>query len=76
MQNEDHVKMTLTDIRIPFWRLVMVLVKVALASIPAAFILTFIYMFISMLAIGILGSLGMGLDVWSNLWEHAGPRMH
>lgn len=34
----------LTDIQIPFWDLVMLLVRIALAAIPAAIIVGFVWM--------------------------------
>jgi predicted ABC-type sugar transport system permease subunit len=35
--------MEITDIKIPFWRLVLIFVKWAIAAIPAAIILTLIF---------------------------------
>jgi hypothetical protein len=35
--DEKEVKMTLKDIDIPFWNLVLFLIKLAFASIPALF---------------------------------------
>jgi hypothetical protein len=40
--DEKEVKMTLKDIDIPFWNLVLFLIKLAFASIPALFVVTFV----------------------------------
>jgi hypothetical protein len=48
---------TITDIDIPFWRLVVIFIKWALAAIPATIVVTLILMVI----MGLLGMLfGMG----------------
>lgn len=44
-----------TDIRIPFWSLVIFLVKLALASIPAWFILAALWMIVAVLFGGFFG---------------------
>jgi hypothetical protein len=50
-------RFVVTDIDIPFWRLVAILIKWALAAIPAAIVVTIIVMVIT----GMLGLLfGMG----------------
>jgi len=46
---------TITDIRIPFIRLVFFMVKLALAAIPAAIILTLIGFALSALGVAIFG---------------------
>jgi len=46
---------TIIDIRIPFLRLVLFLVKLALAAIPAAIILTLIGFALSALGVAIFG---------------------
>jgi hypothetical protein len=46
---------TITDIRIPFIRLVFLMVKLALAAIPAAIILTLIGFALSALGVAIFG---------------------
>jgi hypothetical protein len=48
----------LTDIRIPFWRLVALLVKVAIAAIPAAIILMIIVTIAGAFVAAIFGSFG------------------
>ena len=39
---ESGNQVTLVDLRIPFWRLVLVLLKVALAAIPASILFVII----------------------------------
>jgi len=39
---EKEVRVTLKDIDIPFWNLVVFLIKLAFASIPALFVVSFI----------------------------------
>lgn len=51
---EGHI---LTDIRIPFWRLVLILVKWAFAAIPAAIIVTIILGIIGWLIAAIFGNI-------------------
>ncbi|HKZ97509.1 MAG TPA: hypothetical protein VJ045_11075 [Hyphomicrobiaceae bacterium] len=51
---EDSV---ITDIRIPFWRLVVIFVKWAIAAIPATIIVILIYMAVFGLIAGLLGGL-------------------
>jgi len=46
-------RIVISDIDIPFWRLVAILIKWALAAIPAAIVVTIIMM----VAIGMLGML-------------------
>jgi hypothetical protein len=46
-------RFVVTDIDIPFWRLVAILIKWALAAIPAAIVVTLIMM----IAMGMLGML-------------------
>ncbi len=52
---------TVADIRIPFWRLVAFLLKVAFAAIPAAVIFAFIMIMIAAL----LRAVGFGVMTWS-----------
>jgi hypothetical protein len=44
----------ITDIKIPFWRLVVIFVKWAIAAIPAAIIIALIYTFAWTAALGLL----------------------
>ena len=52
---EPAQSVTVTDIRIPFFRLVFFMVKLALAAIPAAIILTLIGFGLSALGVAIFG---------------------
>jgi hypothetical protein len=49
-------RITISDIDIPFWRLVAIFIKWAIAAIPAAIVMTIIMMIIS----GIFMLLGAG----------------
>jgi hypothetical protein len=51
----EPTPIVITDLRIPFIRLVMFFVKVALAAIPAAIILTIIFVLIGALLAAALG---------------------
>jgi hypothetical protein len=50
-----------TDIHIPFWRLVGIFVKWALAAIPATIILVLIFMLIGAIIAGIFAAIGINL---------------
>jgi len=50
---EKEVKVTLKDIDIPFWNLVLFLVKLAFASIPALFVVSFVMSLFFMLTGGL-----------------------
>jgi len=56
--SHDKQEIVVTDIQIPFWSMVVLMVKLAIASIPALFILSVF----GMLAAGIFGMFfgGMG----------------
>jgi hypothetical protein len=54
-QEESH-RITITDIQIPFWRLVGFLIKFSIASIPAAIAVSIIIL----IAFGCLSALGLG----------------
>ncbi|ESR23173.1 hypothetical protein [Lutibaculum baratangense] len=56
---EHSERITITDIDIPFVRLVMIFIKWSLAAIPAAIIVSFIISFLMMLFAGIFGGMGM-----------------
>ncbi|MDX2203102.1 MAG: hypothetical protein NW223_10145 [Hyphomicrobiaceae bacterium] len=47
--------MEITDIKIPFWRLVVIFVKWAIAAIPATIILVLIGSLVAALIAGLLG---------------------
>jgi hypothetical protein len=58
---DDRNDVVITDIRIPFFSLMVLTIKFVLASIPAFIILWFISMVAMMLFWGLIGSLdGMG----------------
>jgi len=47
----------LADIDVPFWRIVVIIIKWGLASIPAIIILTIIFAVLSAIFGGIIGSI-------------------
>ena len=51
----DDNPVSIVDIRIPFWRLVAFFVKAAVAAIPAAIIVSIIYLLIAGALTAILG---------------------
>lgn len=55
----EHQKNTLTDIDIPFFRLVVIFIKMGLAAIPAAIIVSLIIGIIMLAFGGLFGGLGM-----------------
>jgi len=62
----EPTPIVITDLRIPFIRLVMFFVKVALAAIPAAIILTIIFMVIAaVVAVAIGGNPNWVIKRWS-----------
>jgi hypothetical protein len=50
-----------TDIHIPFWRLVGIFVKWALAAIPATIILVIIFMVVGFVIAAVLAALGVNI---------------
>lgn len=52
-------RITLSDIDIPFGRLVMIFIKWGLAAVPAAIIVSFIMSIVMMLFAGMFGGMGM-----------------
>jgi hypothetical protein len=58
--NSPDYRMTVVDLRIPFWRLVAFFVKSALAVIPAAIILALIFALIGVVIGMLWGTLGFG----------------
>jgi hypothetical protein len=56
VQNDSGNRVTVTDIEMPFWSMVVFLVKLAIASIPAAIILWLLMAFLAVLFGGIFGS--------------------
>jgi hypothetical protein len=53
--SENAQRIVITDLRIPFVRLVMFFVKAALAAIPAAIIVGFLVMVITALIVALVG---------------------
>ena len=51
----NETPVIITDLRIPFWRLVMFFVKATLAAIPAAIIVSFIVMLLAAAVSALLG---------------------
>jgi hypothetical protein len=56
MADEPHNRVTLTDIDVPFGRLVFFFVKATLAAIPAAIIVMVILMFVGFLLSAVFGA--------------------
>jgi hypothetical protein len=48
-------RIVITDLRIPFWRLVVFLIKLAFAAIPATVVVTLIIMLVSAALVAVLG---------------------
>ena len=57
---EDKREVIVTDVKIPFWSMVMLMVKFAIASIPAAIIL---------IVVGAVVMTGLGL-LFGTGWHH------
>jgi hypothetical protein len=57
MEKSDN-RVVISGLDIPFWDLVWFMVKLALASIPALFIIYFIFAALGMLFGGFLGLMG------------------
>jgi hypothetical protein len=53
--SEPDQRIVVTDLRIPFFRLVAFFVKAALAAIPAAIIVAFILMLLTAIVAGLAG---------------------
>lgn len=60
---DNTQEIVVTDIRIPFWSMVVLLVKWALAAIPAMIILLVIGMILSMIVAAFFGGMG-GMGGW------------
>jgi hypothetical protein len=65
--NESIERVVVTDLRIPFIRLVLFFVKAALAAIPAAIILSFLAMLVGSILMVALG-LGDGSSFMMRRW--------
>lgn len=60
IERNEKQEVTIVDIKMPFFSIVIFLVKLAIASIPAFIILSFIFMILGLLFGGIFHGLGMG----------------
>ena len=58
MENNNSNEVNIVDIKMPFWSMVMFMVKAAIASIPAIIILTIIFTILSAIFGGIFGGMG------------------
>ena len=58
MDNNNVNHVSIVDIRMPFWSMVMFMVKAALASIPAVIILAIILSFLSWIFGAMFGGFG------------------
>jgi hypothetical protein len=65
MNDNSAQRIVVTDLRIPFFRLVMFFVKCALAAIPAAIILAFFAFVLTALVYVLFGNSGM---FWMQRW--------
>ncbi|MEH6465214.1 MAG: hypothetical protein V7771_15060 [Shewanella psychromarinicola] len=61
IQSNEKQQVTIVDIKMPFMSMVIFLVKLAIASIPAFIILSFIFMILGMLFGSVFHGLGMGM---------------
>ncbi|MGQ7792717.1 hypothetical protein ACUN0C_09930 [Faunimonas sp. B44] len=61
MNGEDR-RITITDIDIPFWRLVAIFIKFTLAAIPAYFVVFLIVILIMAVFGTIFGGMGLMMD--------------
>jgi hypothetical protein len=57
--NDLSNRVTVVDIQMPFWSMVVFMVKAAIASIPAIIILTLLAMLISGIFTVMFGGMGM-----------------
>ncbi|MFQ3176007.1 MAG: hypothetical protein ACJAYB_002617 [Psychromonas sp.] len=60
-QSNEKQEVTIVDMKIPFMSMVIFLVKLAIASIPAFIILSVIYMILGVVFGGVFHGLGMGM---------------
>ncbi|MCK5819369.1 MAG: hypothetical protein KAH18_08975 [Psychromonas sp.] len=65
LQNNQKQEVTVVDIKMPFFSMVIFLVKLAISSIPACIILWFIFMILG----GIFGGLFHGLFMGMNYYQ-------
>ncbi|WP_041766402.1 hypothetical protein [Psychromonas ingrahamii] len=60
-QSNEKQEVTIVDIKMPFMSMVIFLVKLAIASIPAFIILSVIFMIFGVLFGGVFHGMGMGV---------------
>ena len=58
MENNDVNQVSIVDIKMPFWSMVIFMVKAAIAAIPAFIILSFVFSIMSVIFSGLLGGFG------------------
>ena len=63
--NESFQPVIVTDLRIPFFRLMMFFVKATLAAIPAAIIVGFVVMLVTMILAVALGDNSFVIRRWT-----------
>ena len=63
--NESFQPVVVTDLRIPFFRLMMFFVKATLAAIPAAIIVGFVVMLVTMILAVALGDNSFVIRRWT-----------
>lgn len=59
MESNSSNHVSIVDIKMPFWSMVVFMVKAAIAAIPAMFILAIIFTILSVIFGGVVGG-GMG----------------
>ena len=64
---DDKREVVVTDVKIPFWSMVVLMVKWAIAAIPALIILLVIGAVVSMVLAAIFGG-GMHHREWNRWW--------
>ena len=65
---DDTREVVVTDVKIPFWSMVVLMVKWAIAAIPALIILLVIGAVVSMAFAAIFGG-GMHYWEWNRWWD-------
>ena len=65
--NGPDQRIVVTDLRIPFHRLVAFFVKAALAAIPAAIVVAFVVMLLTAIIAGLLGG---SVDFMMRRWTY------
>jgi hypothetical protein len=68
-QKEEGQRVVVTDIRMPFWSMVVFMIKWVFASIPAMIVLSLV------MTILMLGAAALTGSVWNmrGMFEHGGP---